>query len=704
MVFRKAIVQVYSGNEPFGFDDFIRGTLRLFNYAIDHNIDVKINISGSEFEPFMIVNNYNYDKARIIPKTYYMNADQETLIKDLDAFMNTSDAIYVLTSNVWFDRNDIYNLSYVGFDKIVRYKETLYQAAEQRVRDNLLYRANPDNLLYGYSIIYIHRHELQYNVTARQRASLANQMRGSLDMNKDIMLFSNSIQLRRILAQYIEMNSAAVQKIDDSDMDIGPLNSIPTIEDLLIDFIVLLNAKKIYRFTEGSMRTGHNIRFTESYMLKQQGLLTKPFTNVYEAALDINNIIGNLEHTLVPLYYATSTLVNTVVNSPSGITIDTSGNLYFSDTMNHCIRRLDTSGNLTLYAGTPGVSGYLNGVPMVSRFNRPTAVAIDRNGNLYVADTLNDTIRIIERNIVYNNSNNIQAIQGITGTLVGNGPTNSTDTVSAGIGSTALLQNPMGVAVDTDGHVYISDTGNNRICKVMSGGILETLAGGASLLDPLVYRAGFIDGQGKEASFNGPTGICVDLKGNIFVTDTQNNAIRRITPSGKVSTVAGNGQPFYKEGRKTQAGFSFPVGICVDHHNVLYVTDSSNNVIRRITNEGAVIPVVGSPEQKSGNIDGYGAVDPNRALVPFLKRATFYGPSAICVGQERILYVADTLNNRIRKIIPTFSTPTNIKPVAMQALRIIHAPGVAYNLGPTLSAPPPPPNSVIYGHRRGSRR
>jgi hypothetical protein len=294
MVFRKAIVQVYSGNEPFGFDDFIRGTLRLFNYAIDHNIDVKINISGSEFEAYMIVNNYKYDKARITPKTYYMNADQETLIKDLDAFMNTSDAIYVLTSNVWFDRNDIYNLSYVGFDKLVRYRETLYQAAEQRVRDNLLYRPNPDNLLYGYSIIYIHRHELQYTVTARQLASLANQMRGSLDMNKDIMLFSNSIQLRRILSQYIEMNSAAVQKIDDSDMDIGPLNSIPTIEDLLIDFIVLLNAKKIYRFTEGSMRTGHNIRFTESYALQQQGLKTRPFTNVYEEAFNINNIITSI--------------------------------------------------------------------------------------------------------------------------------------------------------------------------------------------------------------------------------------------------------------------------------------------------------------------------------------------------------------------------------------------------------------------------
>jgi len=710
MVFRKAIIQVYSGNEPFGFDDFVRGTLRLFNYAIDHNIDVKINISGSEFEPFMIVNNYKYDKASITPRVYYMNADQETLIKDLDAFIATSDPIYVLTSNVWLDRVDIYNLSYVGFDSIVRYRETLYQAAEQRVRENLLYRPHPDNLLYGYSIIYLHRNELQYTVTARQLASLANQIRGSLDMNKDMMLFSNSIQLRRILAQYIEMNSAAVQKIDDSDMDIGPLNSIPSIEDLLIDFIILLKAKKIYRFTEGDMRTGHNIRFIETYRLKQEGLITKPFTNVYEAALDINNIIGNLDITLVPLYYGTYTLVNkdssgnSIVSSPSGIAVDVSGNVYFSDTMNHCIRRLDSSGNLTLYAGTPGEYGYENGPPMVSMFNQPTAVAIDRSGNLYVADTMNDAIRVIERNYVYDTSGNVKAIQGIAQTFVGNGPSNSLDTVSAGTGTGALLQNPRGVAVDSDGRVYVSDTGNNRICKVISGGILETIAGAASLAGPLIYRKGFINGTGTEASFNSPTALCVDLKGNIFVSDTQNNAIRKITPSGKVSTVAGNGQPFYKEGRKTQAGFSFPTGICVDLDNVLYVADSSNNVIRRITNEGAVLPVVGSPEQKSGNIDGYGAIDPNRALVPFPKRATFYRPSAICVGRDGILFVADTLNNRIRKIVPTFSTPTNIKPVAMQALRIIHAPGVAYNLGPTLSAPPPPPNTIVYGHRRGSRR
>ena len=124
-------------------------------------------------------------------------------------------------------------------------------------------------------------------------------------------------------------------------------------------------------------------------------------------------------------------------------------------------------------------------------------------------------------------------------------------------------------------------------------------------------------------------------------------------------------------------------------------------MIRRITTDGNVIPVVGSPNQKSGSIDGYGAVDPMRALVPFSSRATFYSPAAITVDPNRVLYVADKSNNSLRKIVPTFSTPSKIRPIAMQALRITHAPGVAYTLGPTLSAPPPNPNTITYGHKRG---
>lgn len=714
MVFRKAIVQVYSGNEPFGFDDFVRGTLRLFNYAIDHNIDVRINVSGAEFEQYMIVKNYSYDTTHIRPRVYYMNVDQETLIKDLDAFMNTSDPIFVVTSNVWMDRNDIYNSSYVNFDAIVRYRESLYAAAEQKVLANLLYRPHSDNLLYGYSIIYVHRDEFNFQATTRQIASLANQIRRSMDMNKDMMVFSNSIQLRLILSQYIEMNSGAVQPIDDSDIDIGPTKSNPSMLDLMVDFIVLLKAKKIYRFSEFTQLTGHNIKFTESYSLQKQGLITQPMTNIYDAAFDINNIIGNLELTLIPLYYQAYSIAgfggvgqdasgNSILNTPSGVVVDASGNVFFSDTMNHCIRRLDTSGNVLRYAGT-GIAGYKNGGPSNAQFNQPTAMAIDSKGTLYVADTFNNAIRIIEKNFQYDPSGNLIGFYGIVGTLIGNGINNSDPTSSAGTGTGLLLRRPKGVAVDSSGCVYISDTGNHRICKVESGGNLVTLAGGATLDGPLSYKAGITDGEGTNAAFNGPTGLCVDLKGNVFVADTLNSLIRRVTPRGKVSTIAGNAQPFYKEGRRTQASFNYPTGICVDLYNVLYVADTGNHVIRRITNEGNVLPVVGSPVQKPGALDGYGSMDPKRALVPFSNRATFNAPAAIFVGQHRILYVADALNNKIRRIIPTFSTPTDIRPIAMQALRITHAPGVAYTLGPTLSAPPAPPNTILYGHQRGSRR
>jgi sugar lactone lactonase YvrE len=443
-------------------------------------------------------------------------------------------------------------------------------------------------------------------------------------------------------------------------------------------------------------------------------------TNVYEAAFDINNIVGNLDITLFPLYYTTHTLVgcstNTVIinqpgisrdasnnpisllNFPSGIAIDLSGNIFFSDTDNNRICKLDTSGNLLTYAGsTNGQPGYVNGSPISSRFNKPTALVIDRSGTIYIADTGNNSIRIIEHNYIYDSSGNIVNRHAIVGTLVGNSPTQT----SSGIGTGNLLRGPRGVAVDSKGTVYISDTNNHRICKIVAGGILETMAGLTAIGNPLMYQNGFLDAEGEDAAFNTPNGICVDLIGNVFVADTGNNVIRRITPSGKVSTVAGNGQRSYKEGKKQDASFNSPIGIAVDLNNVLYITDSGNNIIQRITNEGNVIPVVGSSKQLSGSMDGFGATDPSRSIVPFSKRATFFRPTAIAVDPNRTLYVADSRNNTIRKIVPTFSTPVKIKAIAMQDLRISHSPGVAYTLGPTLSAPPPHPNSIVYGHKRG---
>lgn len=737
MALRKAIIQVYSGNEPFGFHDFVRGTLRLFNYAIDHNIDVKVNLTGAEFEPYVIVKNYKYDSVSIRPKFFHMNVDNALLIQELDAFMMTPDPIFVLTSNVWLDRCDIYNMSFLGFDAAVRLKDYLFVAASQKVAANLLYRQRgaSDNLLYGYTIVYVNSSDFKFKSNSRNISSLARQIRQNIDLNKDTMVFSNSIQLRKILSEYIEMNSAAVQKIDDSDVDIGVVESFPTIQDIIIDYIILMKSKKIYRFTDTLMKTGHNI----PYSSKQDVI-----NNVYETAFDINNIIGNLEITIIPLYHITFTTVGCAgpvnparftfqtsiridssgnprsqgtisqpgisldssgnyisqLNNPSGLALDLFGNLYIADTGNNRICIVDTSGNFSTYAGSStGTAGFLDSGSGNALFNSPTSIAVDKFGRIIVADTGNNAIRVIEKQDQYDSSQNIIKVHKLVGTLVGRGAT----LVSSAIGQTNLLNGPRGVAVDSTGSIYVADTGNHRICKVTGGGQLVTLAGSTTLGGSLQYLSGFLNGQGTNAAFDSPTGLTVDIIGNIFVADTGNNVIRRVTQAGNVSTVAGSGQPFFKEGRRQQASFKAPVGITVDLQNILYICDTGNNMIRRITTDGDVLPVVGSPDQKTGAIDGYGAIDPMRALVPFNKRATFNRPNAVIINPLKQLIVADSVNNTVRRIDTVFSDPTRIKPVAMQSIKVSNAPGVGLTLGPTLSAPPPLPNSIIYGHRRGQR-
>lgn len=736
MSLKKAILQVYSGNEPFGFHDFVRGTLRLFNYAIDHNIDVKVNVTGAEFEPYMIVKNYNYDSVNIRPKLFHMNVDQALLIQELDAFMISPDPIFVLTSNVWLDRSDIYNMSFLGFDAAVRLKDYLYAAASQKVAANLLYRQGvSDNLLYGYTIIYVNRDDFHFKSNARNISSLARQIRQNVDLNKDTMVVSNSIQLRKILSEYIEQKSDAVQKIDDSDVDIGVVESFPTIQDTIIDYIILLKSKKIYRFTDTSMKTVHTV----SYKASQDVL-----TNVYETAFDINTIIGNLDITIIPLYHITYTTVGCAgpvnparftfqtnirldssgnprsqgtlsqpgistdssgnyisqLSSPSGLALDSVGNLYIADTGNNRICIVDTSGNFSTYAGSStGTAGFLDSGSGNALFNSPTSIAVDKFGRIFVADTGNNAIRVIQKQNQYDSSQNSVEVHKLVVTLVGKGST----IVSSAVGEANSLNGPRGVAVDSTGSVYVSDTGNHRICKVTGGGQLVTLAGSTTLGGSLQYLSGFLNGQGINAAFNSPTGLAVDSIGNIFVADTGNNVIRRVTQTGIVSTVAGSGQPFFKEGKRQQASFKGPVGITVDLQNILYICDTGNNMIRRITTDGDVLPVVGSPDQKTGAIDGYGAIDPMRALVPFNKRATFNSPRAVIMNPLKQLIIADTLNNTVRRIDTVFSNPTKIKPIAMQSIKVSHAPGVGLTLGPTLSASPPLPDTIIYGHRRGQR-
>jgi len=631
---KKTIIQVYSGKEPLGFNDFVRGTLRLLNYATDRNAELKINIQGSKFEPYMIVDNYTYNPELFTPVVYLSN--NTNLIQDLDAFINSSDIHYVITSAVYIDRSKIYNTSYIKFNSFVQFKNSLYTSATNFIRENLLYRILSDNLQYGYNVIYVYRDISRPMPTSRDIYTLTSQIRTSINFNADTIIMSNMNGLRNKIYSYMELTNTTV---DESIVDLSNQDGYIDIEKDLINFIILLKANKIYRFTDTpiiSMNTSDNI---------------------YDTALNMQSIIGNLKYTVSPQTYRTTTIVS-FLNLPSGVVCDLLGNLYIADTMNHRICKRTPSGALTTFAGSLGHPGFVNGSTTEARFHSPSSLAIDKLGNIYVADTGNNAIRII--------SNYIPNI--LVGTIALDG-----------------LHSPRGVAIHTSGSIYISDTGNNRICMLMPTGDLVTLAGGVS---------GYLDNIGVKAAFNSPTAITVDYNKTVYVADTGNNVIRKITKDTIVSTVAGNGVASYIDGPGNTAGFNMPTGITIDTDGILYISDTGNNTIRRIAQNGGVITLLGKSDRTSGSKNTLGTIGSTKTI------PSFYSPSGIALDSSNNIFIADTKNNSIRKIeLFSFNT-TNIRAISIQTLKIIESPGVAMTLGPTLSAPPPTPNTIIYGKQR----
>jgi sugar lactone lactonase YvrE len=200
----------------------------------------------------------------------------------------------------------------------------------------------------------------------------------------------------------------------------------------------------------------------------------------------------------------------------------------------------------------------------------------------------------------------------------------------------AAFSDPFGVAVATDGTIYVADAGeSNRIRKITPDGTVATLAGGSE---------GFADGLTTSASFNTPSGLAIDVGGNLYVADTGNNRIRKITPEGHVSTVAGNGTAGYLDGPASQAQFNGPIGIAADARGNIYVADAYNDRIRLIANDGQVSTVAG--KGTPGYVDG----DRNAAL--------FDTPCGIVASNDGTLIVADTGNDRLRKITPDGNVTT----------------------------------------------
>ncbi|MDB6123178.1 MAG: hypothetical protein JWQ71_2171 [Pedosphaera sp.] len=304
---------------------------------------------------------------------------------------------------------------------------------------------------------------------------------------------------------------------------------------------------------------------------------------------------------------------NALFNDPAGLAIDANGNIYVADSQNHTLRKLSAGGIVTTLAGKAGQFGSANGTGTNASFNTPSGIALGGDSTLYVTDTGNHTIRRVTTN-------------GVVSTLAGfagqSGITNAT-------GSLARFNTPLGIAVDQSGILYVADSGNHTIRKVTSAGVVTKLAGSAEVW-------GSTDGTGGAALFNGPVGIAIDSKQNIYVSDSNNQTIRKVTTAGVVTTWAGQaGVDGATDGIGSAALFSKPAELKIDRNDNLFVLDSFNHTIRRITTNAVVTTLAGLPGN-GGATDGFAGA------------ARFFNPYGLAIDRNGNLRVSDTYNQTIR--------------------------------------------------------
>lgn len=289
---------------------------------------------------------------------------------------------------------------------------------------------------------------------------------------------------------------------------------------------------------------------------------------------------------------------------PNGLAIDAAGNLFVADTDNQVIRKVRPGQSATTLAGQVGVAGNDDGFGVFARFNSPWGVAVDPNGIVFVADNQNYVIRrITPDGSVSTIAGHPRILQGPLNTIVTGGFAN-------GQGTNAMFGRPVGVVLDRAGNLFIADTGNNAIRKITPGGLVSSFAGvtelktnSLGLFDPV---GGSVDGPGNVARFNEPTGLDIDTEGNLYVGDIDNHTVRKVTPAGFVTTIGGTpGRAGFLDGPAATSRFAYPAGVAVDRVGNVYVSDTGNYLIRRITPDGLVTTVAGL-RSISGTQDGTG--------------------------------------------------------------------------------------------------
>lgn len=304
---------------------------------------------------------------------------------------------------------------------------------------------------------------------------------------------------------------------------------------------------------------------------------------------------------------------------PQGVAVDSAGNVFVADTFNHTIRKITSAGVVTTLAGSAGNDGSSDGTGSAARFNFPTSVAVDTAGNVFVADTNNQTIRKVTS-------------AGVVTTLAGTAGSSGSDD---GTGSAARFNSPQGVSVNSAGNVFVADRINHTIRRVTSAGVVTTLAG-------LAGSSGSTDGTGSAARFNSPRSTAVDSSGNVFVADTTNQTIRKVTSAGVVTTLAGSaGSSGSADGTGSAARFNGLQGVAVDSAGNIFVGDAFNYTIRKVTSAGVVTTLAGSAGN-FGSADGTGSA------------ARFGQPMGVAVDGAGNVFVADFTNYTIRSSTFTY--------------------------------------------------
>jgi uncharacterized protein (TIGR03437 family) len=325
--------------------------------------------------------------------------------------------------------------------------------------------------------------------------------------------------------------------------------------------------------------------------------------------------------------------VSAQINDPCALALDGSGNLFIGDELNYRIRKVTADGNISTVAGTgtAGDSG-TGGAATSAAIRVPCGMALDGSGNLIFADTTNHEIKRI-------------ATSGTITTIAGTGTGGYAGDLHPA--TQAQLNNPTGIAIDAGGNIYIADSGNHVIRILTTDGNIQTFAG--------TGKAGYFgDGgpAGATTQLSNPTGLVMDAAGNLYVADSGNGVIRKITPGGGlITTIAGNGFNSYGGDGKpaTQAALDHPRAVSVDPAGNLYIADTLNSRIRVVTPDGIINTIAGTGTLGSGGDGG-----------PALQAQMFF-PTAVRVNAAGNIYVADTQNSRVRLLTPGVApgaTPT----------------------------------------------